>query len=606
MDAFSSSLFSTSLCHHSPPRPIPVPTCVRLPPISAVQIQEKPTSQYDAKPEAPASNGKPSILEKPATVTPQARRATLQPRVRPRRAERPVGQPSLVSTLCNTMDGFITSFIEPPPRPSIDPKHVLAGNFHPVSELPPTPCLEIEGTLPSCINGAYLRNGPNPAHLPRGAYHLFDGDGMVHCLRISNGQATYSARFVKTYKYDLERKACGAVYPNFFGAMSGISGVTRGAVLGARVLAGEIDLTRGGGVANTSFAFFGGTLYALGESDLPYAIRVTDQGDIETMGRENFEGRLALGMTAHPKTDPKTRETFAFRYAPIPPFLTYFRFDKNGSKFPDVPVFSVLSPPFMHDFTITEKYAIFHENQITMDPAGLVTGGAPAASNSSKVPRLGVMPRDSFSGDVRWFDIPGCNFFHLVNAWDEGPNAITIVTPNTFPAEHALEAMHLIHSSVEIVRLDLKTGAVTRRPVSTMNLEFGIINQRFLGRKNRFAYMSIGAPMPKIKGVVKLDLEREGKGECVVAQRVYEEGWFGSEPAFVAKRQSDSESEDDGYVVAFLHEEATGEARFVVMDVASSDLKIVASVRLPQRVPYGFHSCFLTEEQLISQRSISS
>ncbi|ERM94749.1 hypothetical protein AMTR_s00011p00256590 [Amborella trichopoda] len=258
----------------------------------------------------------------------------------------------------------------------------------------------------------------------------------------------------------------------------------------------------------------------------------------------------------------------------------------------------------MHDFIITEKYAIFHENQITIDPAGFMTGGAPAASNASKVPRLGLMPRDSSSGDVRWFNLPGCNFFHFVNAWEEGPDAVTIVAPNTFPPEHALECMHLSHSSIEIMRLDLKTGAVSRKPLSAMNLEFGIINRCFGARKNRFVYVSIGGLMPKSTGVVKLDLEREGKGECVVAQRVYEEGWFGSEAAFVAK--SESESEDDGYVVAFLHEEATGEAGFVVMDAASSDLEIVASVTLPQRVPYGFHGCFLTEEQLRSQRSISS
>ncbi|ERM94750.1 hypothetical protein AMTR_s00011p00256600 [Amborella trichopoda] len=41
------------------------------------------------------------------------------------------------------------------------------------------------------------------------------------------------ARFVKTYKYELERKACAPVFPNLFASITGISGLARGAVLGA-------------------------------------------------------------------------------------------------------------------------------------------------------------------------------------------------------------------------------------------------------------------------------------------------------------------------------------------------------------------------------------
>jgi len=35
-------------------------------------------------------------------------------------------------------------------------------------------------------------------------------------------------------------------------------------------------------------------------------IKVLEDGDLETMGRESYEGRLGPAMTAHPKLDPVT------------------------------------------------------------------------------------------------------------------------------------------------------------------------------------------------------------------------------------------------------------------------------------------------------------
>ena len=46
-------------------------------------------------------------------------------------------------------------------QPSLDPKRALSNNFAPVDELPPTQCQVIQGSLPSCLDGAYIRNGPN-------------------------------------------------------------------------------------------------------------------------------------------------------------------------------------------------------------------------------------------------------------------------------------------------------------------------------------------------------------------------------------------------------------------------------------------------------------
>ena len=69
------------------------------------------------------------------------------------------------------------------------------------------------GQLPADMNGVYLRNGPNPRFSPVGA-HLYplDGDGVVHAIRISEGRAGYSNRFVRTPALIAEERAgrpCG-------------------------------------------------------------------------------------------------------------------------------------------------------------------------------------------------------------------------------------------------------------------------------------------------------------------------------------------------------------------------------------------------------------
>ncbi|KAL0302519.1 UNVERIFIED_CONTAM: putative carotenoid cleavage dioxygenase 4, chloroplastic [Sesamum angustifolium] len=177
-----------------------------------------------------------------------------------------------------------------PLRPCIDPMHVLSGNFAPVDELPPTPCRVEEGSLPSALDGVYIRNGPNPQFIPHGPFHVFDGDGMLHSIRISNGEAVFCSRYVKTYKYMVEQKMGYPFIVSPFSSFNGTAAaIARCVLVVARVLAGYFNpVSNGFGTANTNLAMFGGKLFALCESDLPYQVRVTPDGDIITVSRHDF------------------------------------------------------------------------------------------------------------------------------------------------------------------------------------------------------------------------------------------------------------------------------------------------------------------------------
>ncbi|KAJ1696859.1 hypothetical protein LUZ63_005371 [Rhynchospora breviuscula] len=197
---------------------------------------------------------------------------------------------------------------------------------------------------------------------------------------------------------------------------------------------------------------------------------------------------------------------------------------------------------------------------------------------------------------------------HSVNAWEEeganGENYLVLVAPNVLSIEHMMEDLNLVHNNVEMVRINLNTGVVSRNPLSAGNLDLPVIHPGYVGRKNRYAYLaSMANPMPKVSGVMKLDFSRIDTGNCVVASRNYGPRCYGGEPFFVPN--DGSEEEDDGYLVSYVHNEETDESTFVVMDARSPTLEIVAEVLLPNRVPYGFHGLFVSKAELLSQRPFS-
>lgn len=74
----------------------------------------------------------------------------------------------------------------------------LRGGYAPVEAELLVRRLDVQGRLPAGLHGAFVRNGPNPVHIPRGFYHWFDGDGMTHAVRLHpDGAVSYCNRWVR-------------------------------------------------------------------------------------------------------------------------------------------------------------------------------------------------------------------------------------------------------------------------------------------------------------------------------------------------------------------------------------------------------------------------
>ena len=84
---------------------------------------------------------------------------------------------------------------------------MLKDSFAPVFVEGESCRLPVQGEIPRNLNGTLYRNGPNPQFAPRGHYHWFAGDGMVHAFQIEDGEITYRNRWVRTPKFEMERGA---------------------------------------------------------------------------------------------------------------------------------------------------------------------------------------------------------------------------------------------------------------------------------------------------------------------------------------------------------------------------------------------------------------
>ncbi|XP_071689025.1 9-cis-epoxycarotenoid dioxygenase NCED1, chloroplastic-like [Rutidosis leptorrhynchoides] len=497
-------------------------------------------------------------------------------------------------------NGLIERERKNPLPKTADPKIQISGNFSPVPDQPVRHSLPVTGTIPDHINGVYLRNGANPLFEPTSGHHLFDGDGMIYAVKFDNGSASYACRFTETQRLVQERAIGKPVFPKAIGELHGHSGIAKLLLFYARGLCGLVDHSQGIGVANAGLVYFNNRLLAMSEDDLPYEVRVTPTGDLKTVGRYDFNGQLKSNMIAHPKLDPVSGELFSLSYDVIQkPYLKYLRFSPNGEKSKDVTI-NLGKPTMVHDFAITENFVVVPDHQVVFNMSEMITGGSPVVYDKKKVSRFGVL--DKYASDdsgIKWVEVPDCFCFHLWNAWEEPEHDEVVVIGSCMtPADSIFnESDEELKSVLSEIRLNLKTGKSTRRaiisPEGNVNLEAGMVNKNLLGRKSKYAYLAIAEPWPKVSGFAKVDLST---GET--KKYIYGNKKYGGEPLFLP-RDPTSNAEDDGHILTFVHDEKTWKSELQIVNAIT--LQLEATVKLPSRVPYGFHGTFVSAKDLATQ-----
>lgn len=428
-------------------------------------------------------------------------------------------------------------------------EYFLQDNFAPVADELTEFDLPVDGAIPADLNGWYLRNGPNPR---QAGAHWFTGDGMIHGVRIEGGRAKwYRNRWVRTDTFDADVPLYNAD--------------------GTRNLRSS--------VANTHVVSHAGKTLALVESALPYEIT----NDLETLGAYDFGGKLVDSMTAHPKICPTTGELHFFGYGNIfTPHVTYHRADANGELTINRPL-EVPGLTMMHDFALTAEHVVFMDLPITfnVDVAMRGNGDMPYRWDDAYGARLGVMRRDDPFGDVRWFDIDPCYVFHVANAYDSDNSIVlqAVRYPELWRDSGGFDTDGVLWSWT----IDLQNGKVRERQLDDRAVEFPRIDDRLATLPARYA-VAVGDAR-----LVRYDLTT---GDAVEHSfgNVASPGGPG-EAVFVP--QPGPADESSGWYIGYVYDPVRDGSDLVILDASDFAGPPVARVKLPQRVPYGFHGNWL-------------
>ncbi|CAM6125579.1 unnamed protein product [Calypogeia fissa] len=492
--------------------------------------------------------------------------------------------------------------------------YYMKGNYAPVDEFGPERVLSVTGYLPECLNGEFVRVGPNPRWKPLAKYHWFDGDGMLCGLRITDGKCTYVSRFVRTSRF-VQEEYWGGPKIRKIGDLVGAKGLVAVGIFGLRKMFGVVDVSNGVGTANTAVVYHNGKFLSLCEADKPYAVRILEDGDFETAALVDYDKKLNHSFTAHPKIDAVTGEMFTFGYnVESKPYVQY-RVVSKDDVMSDPVTITPSGPIMMHDFAITENYAIFMDLPLYFNPKDMVKKNQLAFSfDDTKPARFGVLPRYAKDESLmQWFELSTCIIFHTANAWEEGDEVILIACRSPSINLGAIVVYDKDRCDAFInqlweFRFNVKTGAASERQLGVLKSDFPRINDEHIGRKSRYVYTALFQDATHILGVVKYDLtkepnldSKESVGGNVVGLYLHGKERYGSEPVYVPKNPGRHVEEDDGYVLTFVFDEITLKSEVIVLDAKTLSSDPVAIIELPTRVPYGFHAMFVKEEQLKRQ-----
>jgi carotenoid cleavage dioxygenase len=367
---------------------------------------------------------------------------------------------------------------------------------------------------------------------------------MLHGVRLEGGKASwYKNRYVRTPLFESPE-------------ISRISST------------GVVD--HEASAANTHVIRHAAKILALEEGAFPYEL----DGNLDTVGMWNYGGDLQTAMTAHPKICPATGELVFFAYQQLPPYLVYHRASADGKLVQSTEI-SVGGPTMMHDFQITRNRTIFMDLPVVFDLQLAIQGIMPFHWSDDYPARIGIMPRDGGDADVKWFDIDPCYVFHTLNAWDEDDKVIFDVCRISEvwrnPGEMQGDGVQTLHRFT----FDLRAGSTKEETLDERGMDFPRIADARIGLKNRYGYT--------------LQFNQKPDGTKLHS---YGDGCNPGEPVFLPAAGADPDS-NEGWVMSYVHNEALTQTEFVIVDASNFDGEPTARIKLPQRVPYGFHGSWI-------------
>ena len=456
--------------------------------------------------------------------------------------------------------------------------------------------LEVEGEIPASLDGTFFRLAADSQYPPlAGDQDIYlNGDGMMTMVRFANGHADVKTRYVQTDRFKAERAARRSLfgrYRNKFTDDASVAGVD-------------------GGTANTSLRWFGGKLFALKEASRPMQI---DPHTLETMGWHDFGGALtSQTFTAHPKVDPLSGETIAFSYFPEGRVSNTVEIHtiSAGGELTRTEQFDAPYPSMMHDFSVTKNYIIFVIYPMVSNQERIENGGSFFYWDPSHETKIGIIPRRQGVSGIRWYSSPKLVLeTHTINAWDEG-DKLTVehfITNSGWYSQfpHVSELNPREEPPfAQRWTFDLSSDADTFDVTQLVKHpgEMPVVDARYLMSRTRHFFfgainhdlgpmLELGPMGPPFNSLAHYDAA-DGSLKYFYAG----DNSSTQEPVFVPR--SPDAGEADGWLIGVVGRHQLNRSDIVVLDTRDLGAGPVATLKVPFRLRYGFHGCWVDRADL--------
>ncbi len=280
-----------------------------------------------------------------------------------------------------------------------------------------------------------------------------------------------------------------------------------------------------------------------------------------------------------------TGDLVSFCYAVEEPFLTWAVIGADGSVLrAPTPVEGVDASFMVHDFAITEHYAVFILGPTTLDIEAMMSGGQVLKWTPELGTRIALVDRIG-SAPTRWFDAEAFWVWHLANAFEDG-DEVVVDFPQWSALGLGLQGDAPITGRFVRAALHLSSGTVSLTEIDETPSEFPRIDDRRIGRSYRYAVVAaqsseVGLTSGEHDVLVRHDLVR-GRSEHIETDVAI------GEVVFVPRHGATEEL--DGYYVTFGTSLSDGRSSLYIWDAAALDRIPRARDRAPsacsQRTPW--------------------
>ncbi len=446
-------------------------------------------------------------------------------------------------------------------------------NLHPVSKERKA-SISNDNVPPSFVGTVYIRNGPNAKYI-QPTDHLFDGDGMAHCLEFQKENILYQNRWIQTHRFKVEHKHKQPIFVR----LGHLTGSTIFESFLKKCLSYENPLDwKGDGTANTNVVYHAGKLLALNEMDFPYELEYSNN-TLKTKGRYTFNNALCHNVNAHPKIEPDTSEMTLLGYSVFTKSCYISKVDKYGILYKTIYI-PLDEPIIIHDFGITRsKYLVFHL-PLKFHITNVLTSKFPIAYNKQLSSKLGIVDRTT--SHTNWIPLPKNELiFHIACSW-ETSDRIVVYAFCYDVDDFDIQQLHLQQPFLKKFTVCKTTNKVTVKLKSKHRGELPVIEDSCVGTYTRYIYYS------KISdsgfcGIIKHDTSTSK--EHIVH---FPEGKYGGECAIHGE-----------YIVNTLYCPARDCSSFVIYN--KNTLQLISEIPLPHRIPFGFHGRFFDIRRLLCQ-----